>query len=129
MIICLIIKLGLPIVSVRDKKYVSMYSHQVTLSAVVKSDPPVRFVYWEKIVEGRRTIINHGAVGTIGVTSDNPSLTVTYSTKADNGTYRCFATNDVGTSRGDIISLQVTGGSAPLNAFFLSCSCVINIFK
>lgn len=109
-------KLGLPIVSVKEQKYVSMYSHEVILSAVVKADPPAKFVYWEKIVDGRRFIINNGAVGTFGATPNDPSLTLKYSTKADFGTYRCFATNDVGTGHGDIISLQVIGGSVYLIA-------------
>lgn len=110
------IDIGLPEVSVIEKKYTAMYSNQVILTAIVKADPPVRFVYWEKNVDERRTIINNGAVGTFGVTPNNPSLTITYSTKADIGTYRCFATNDVGTGRSDIISLQVVGGSVYANA-------------
>lgn len=111
MIIFVIIKIGLPLVSVGGKKYISKYSHQITLTTVVKADPPVKFVYWEKVFDGRRTILNNGAVGTLGSSPNNPSLTLEYSTKADIGTYRCFATNDVGTGRGDIISLQVTGGN------------------
>ncbi|VDI13642.1 Hypothetical predicted protein, partial [Mytilus galloprovincialis] len=100
---------GLPIVSVKEKQYVSIYSHEIELIAAVKADPPAKFVYWEKVVDGRRSIINNGAVGIFGATPNNPSLTVTYSTKADFGKYRCFATNDVGTGHGDIISLQVIG--------------------
>lgn len=98
-------------VTVEGNKYISIYSHEVTVEAVVIADPPVTFVYWEKVVNNRKTIINNGAVGIEGVAPTNPSLIIKYGTKADNGIYRCFATNDVGTSHSNVISLQVTGGN------------------
>lgn len=106
----MIIKIGLPTVSVEEKKYISIYSHQVKLKAVIKADPPVTFVYWEKVVNGTRTILTNGGVGIEGVTPNNPSLILKYTTKADNGTYRCCTTNNVGTGWSDKIQLQVTGG-------------------
>lgn len=98
-------------VTVEGNKYISIYSHEVTVEAVVIADPPVTFVYWEKVANNRKTIINNGAVGIEGVAPTNPSLIIKYGTKADNGIYRCFATNDVGTSHSNVISLQVTGGN------------------
>ncbi|CAC5425775.1 HMCN [Mytilus coruscus] len=101
---------GLPIVKVPKNNYTSWYSDNVTLMCNVSADPPVRFVYWKKEFNDRKnTVINRGSIGIDGISPDVPSLTLQYSTQVDSGVYRCFATNDVGTSSSESLHLQVIG--------------------
>lgn len=102
---------GLPVVKVPEIKYTVWYSKDVTLLCNVTADPPIKFVYWEKVINETRTVINKESIGINGITPDIPSLTLTYSTKVDTGVYRCFATNDVGTGRSGSLSLEVIGGN------------------
>lgn len=90
--------------------YEVVYGTEVQLVCNIRSEPFITNVYWEKAANGAKTIINPGSVGYQGGTSDNPSLTISYSTMYDNGNYTCLGTNEVGTSRSKPTRLNVTGG-------------------
>ncbi|XP_063406022.1 hemicentin-1-like [Mytilus trossulus] len=106
---------GLPVVNIPKKRYTIWYGQTVTLTCDITADPSLKFIYWERITNETRTVLNRGSIGIIGITPNNPSLTLKYSTKADTGVYRCFATNDVGTGRSEPLSLQVIGEKPHLN--------------
>ncbi|CAC5404496.1 unnamed protein product [Mytilus coruscus] len=75
-----LINIGLPMVTVEGKKYISMYNHEVTLQTVVIANPPVTFVYWEKVVNKRKTVINNGAVGI----QEKPNVSVPFANSSVN---------------------------------------------
>lgn len=86
------------------------FGAEITLSCNVDSTLPITIVYWERIVNGVMSRINHGTVGTNGINSRNPSLIILHSTSADSGFYTCFAGNVVGISHSSQINVTVVGG-------------------
>lgn len=86
------------------------FGAEMKLSCNVDSTLPITIVYWEKIINGIRSRINYGTVGTTGINANNPSLTILYSTSADSGFYSCFAGNAVGISHSSTINVTVVGG-------------------
>ncbi|CAG2199111.1 unnamed protein product [Mytilus edulis] len=84
---------------------------ELIIRCEISSDPPHNRVYWEKTVNGTKTIINYGAIGTNGITPENPSLILQYSTYADAGDYTCNAINTVGTGQSKSIHIKVHGGT------------------
>lgn len=101
---------GVPIVSVEKTVYSAGYGEMVTLSCYITANPHVTQVYWEKVVNGIMNVLNNRTVGIKGVSVEAPALTIVKTTTADNGTYRCSSTNDVGTGKSEIIRLEVIGG-------------------
>ncbi|CAC5425483.1 unnamed protein product [Mytilus coruscus] len=100
----------LPTIEIEQKQYASVYGEDITLNCIVKSDPAVTDVYWERVQNDTSIIINQGSVGVQGITPQNPSLIIISSTKIHIGKYRCFASNAVGTSGSESMSLDVIGG-------------------
>ncbi|XP_052081164.1 cell adhesion molecule DSCAM-like [Mytilus californianus] len=94
-----------PIVFVGNRNYPIGYGEKITLFCNISSEPPANNVYWEKVVNGTKHILNNWTVGIQGVSVDTPSITIAESTTADIGTYRCVAINDVGTGYGATILL------------------------
>lgn len=102
--------IDLPIVAVESDELKVLYGEEVKITCNIIADPGVEIVYWKKEADGRTIIINHGAVGTQGVTPFNPSLILQSTTKADSGEYTCFAINDIGTGQSGSTLLNVIGG-------------------
>ncbi|XP_052080992.1 immunoglobulin superfamily member 10-like [Mytilus californianus] len=99
----------LPTIEIEQKKYASVYGEDITLDCNVKADPAITDVYWERVQNDTSMIINHDSVGVQGITPQNPSLIIISSTKMHIGKYRCFASNAVGTSGSESMSLGVIG--------------------
>lgn len=74
------------------------------------AEPQVKYIVWQKNVNGFITTITHGAVGTQGISPTWPSLTIMFPTKSDQGEYTCFAVNDLG-QRGSLPTLLKVSGS------------------
>lgn len=102
------LNIDLPTVRVEQNQHQSVYGENVTLNCNIFSDPPIVNVYWE--IVDTHTIINQGSVGYQGISLNNPSLTIIRSTTFHTGQYRCFATNAVGTTGSEPMSLLVKGG-------------------
>ncbi|XP_052081119.1 low-density lipoprotein receptor-related protein 1-like [Mytilus californianus] len=65
-----------PTVFVEDRNYSIGYGDEITLFCNISSDPPAKNVYWEKVVNGDKHILNNWTVGTQGVSVDTPSLAI-----------------------------------------------------
>lgn len=87
----------------------------------VTAFPKLMHVNWRQNNSGILRIINEGAVGTDGISPNNPSLTLKSTSFADTGVYHCSATNMAGTERSVAIHLSVIGGKPTLcNIYFIS---------
>lgn len=102
---------ALPTVTIQSSTYTGQYGNSVTLVCTVSAVPFQTNVYWEK--DGFAQI-NSGDNGYSGSTTNNPSLTINSVTTSDQGTYRCFATNIVGTGQSSTTQLTVSGGNVDL---------------
>lgn len=101
---------GAPIVNIGSVFYTTVFGTPVTIDCFIIADPQVRYVFWQKNVNGYLTSITHGAVGTQGISPTIPSLTIMFPSKSDQGEYTCFGVNDLG-QRGSIPTLlKVSGG-------------------
>ncbi|XP_063441331.1 hemicentin-1-like isoform X2 [Mytilus trossulus] len=98
---------SLPTVTIQSSTYTGQYGNSVTLVCTVSAVPFQTNVYWEK--DGFAQI-NSGDNGYSGSTTNNPSLTITSVTTSDQGTYRCYATNIVGTGQSSTTQLTISGG-------------------
>ncbi|CAC5364614.1 HMCN [Mytilus coruscus] len=127
-----------PTVRVEKKKYETVYGEDVTMHCIVRAEPPIIDVYWERVQNSIKTIINRGSVGYEGISPNNPSLNIIYNTKTHIGTYRCFATNVVGTAVSGSTTLHVKGDkpnvtttSSVMKANFgdaVTLECITNAF-
>ncbi|CAC5394045.1 HMCN [Mytilus coruscus] len=100
---------GVPIVDVGDTIYSAEYGEKITLFCNMTSNPPVTKVYWEKVVNDTKNVLNNWTVGIQGASVDAPSLIIVHSTTADIGNYTCVATNGVGTGKSKATTLEVIG--------------------
>ncbi|XP_052080609.1 hemicentin-1-like [Mytilus californianus] len=98
-----------PIVYVKDTRYSIKYGENVTIFCNITSNPPIKNVYWEREFNGTKKVINSWTAGVQGVSFDAPSLTIVKTTTSDNGSYRCIASNDVGTGYSEATNLEVIG--------------------
>ena len=81
------------------------------MGCTIKASPPVSNMVWQKYSNGHYTDIQLYNGSKFKVASWNaPSLMLTDSKTSDSGTYRCSATNHVGTSYSEDVSVSITGG-------------------
>lgn len=99
-----------PTVIVQFNQISVNFGAKMNLPCNVDSTLPITTVYWERIINGFISRINHGTVGTNGINAKNPSLTILHSTSADSGYYTCLAGNVVGISHSSSINVTVAGG-------------------
>lgn len=102
--------IGLPVINTPQTNFTVIYGNSITMECKVTAFPKLMHVNWQRNISGILTILNDGAVGTGGVSTDNPSLTLKYTSLADLGIYQCSASNAVGTERSDAMYLTVIGG-------------------
>ncbi|CAG2206440.1 unnamed protein product [Mytilus edulis] len=101
-----------PIVTVDSSNETVEYGSNVTLNCNVISSPTHTEVYWQKSSNGTITSLFDGLPGVLGVTLDNPSLTIEYITREDIGIYTCFAKNSLGIgSSNDTIDIDLIAGA------------------
>ncbi|VDI16426.1 Hypothetical predicted protein, partial [Mytilus galloprovincialis] len=101
---------GLPVINTPQTNFTVIYGSSITMECMVTAFPKLKHVNWQRNVSGILTILNDGAVGTGGISTNNPSLTIKYTNLADVGIYQCSASNAVGTERSDAMYLTVIGG-------------------
>lgn len=102
--------IGIPTVSSNQTVYSIPYGYSVILHCEISTEPPLTNVYWERLVENKKSIVYSGESGTSGATLNNPSLIINFATLRDEGYYNCFGRNVAGTGNGPQIQLTVTGG-------------------
>ena len=102
--------IGSPVITTSTQKYTCVAGQSLTLSCSVSADPGVDHVFWQ-VVDSRGEYVTLDLDGDQykGSSVDSPSLTIQKAHTSDSGTYRCCATNDVGTSQSLTILLQVLG--------------------
>ena len=82
----------------------------VTLGCVVTSNPAHTTVYWQRIdSNGAGSTINLNTGKYSGSTVSSPSLTISNAALTDEGNYRCYATNSIGTGQSQNTYLDVIG--------------------
>lgn len=86
--------------------YTANDGKSVQLSCSVRSNPQHSKIFWERNNNGTKTTILSGMIAIRGVTVENPSLEIDNVTMGMAGEYRCFATNEIGTSASQVIKLQ-----------------------
>ncbi|CAG2207666.1 HMCN [Mytilus edulis] len=107
--ITLVVYGGIPTVSSNQTSYSIRYGYSVILHCEISAEPHLTNVYWERLVENKKSIVYSGESGTSGVTLNNPSLIINFATLRDEGYYNCFGRNVAGTGNGPQIHLTVTG--------------------
>lgn len=81
----------IPKIVTPKRSYTTGYDSDVIIECIIKSQPALKQVYWEKrSVEGEITVINSSG-GSVG-----HSLLIKNATMSDHGRYTCFAANIVG---------------------------------
>lgn len=100
---------GRPTVNIQQNTYSSVSGQDVTISCVVSSNPTAS-ISWIFISTGnsQTQITTSNAKYSLTTSSGGSSLVVRNSNSGDSGTYRCTATNTVG-SASDSASLTVSG--------------------
>ncbi|CAG2214960.1 HMCN [Mytilus edulis] len=106
---------GIPMINTFKTNYTVVYGSSITMVCNVTAFPKLKHVSWQRNNSGILTILNKGAVGTDGITTNNPSLTIESTSFSDVGIYHCFASNIAGTKKSDAIHLSVLGGIPLVN--------------
>ena len=100
-----------PIAIIGSSNYQALVGNTITIGCTVTANPIVQNVYWERDINGIITTIgpstNPNKYG--GSTTVNPSLTINNVDFSDEGNYRCYATNIVGTGSSNQGFLDVSG--------------------
>jgi len=90
----------------------------------VTANPAVSSVYWTRDVGGQATTIgpstNPSKYG--GSTTVTPSLTIYNAELSDEGNYKCFATNSIGTGSSQQGFLDVSGGKQMIEVLVILMS-------
>ncbi|XP_021370011.1 hemicentin-1-like [Mizuhopecten yessoensis] len=100
---------NVPSVSISQSAYSITSGTSITLSCSVSSNPGHTSVFWQRIVGSGTQSISIDNTNFSGATVSSPSLTVISADSGDSGTYRCFATNAIGTGQSSAITLSVSG--------------------
>lgn len=100
-----------------------MYGKDVTLTATISSEIPVKSIEWQRVSNGSTTILDiskpkYNQTG--GVESDTVTLTITGLTFEDEGSYQVQVINNANITKTSIpVSLDVTGGICFVHVFSL----------
>ncbi|XP_076095861.1 basement membrane-specific heparan sulfate proteoglycan core protein-like [Mytilus galloprovincialis] len=99
---------NVPVVTTPTSAYTVNVGDSVTMTCIVTANPQHTSVYWQYISGGSSTNMN--IAGRIsGSSVSSPSLTLSNAQLSDQGTYVCYATNNVGTGQSSQVVLAVTG--------------------
>ncbi|XP_033753605.1 hemicentin-1-like isoform X5 [Pecten maximus] len=98
-----------PTVTVGQTNYNVITGSDVTIQCSVTAIPAASVVFWEKIVNNvvNRLTIDQISYG--GSTTSSPSLIIYNAQSDDSGSYRCKASNAVGTGNSQTVTVSVTG--------------------
>jgi hypothetical protein len=97
-----------PTVTVPEREYVVEVGNEITLECGVEANPPESTAYWRKLVNGEWIDVDTSVSRYSPVSPFSPSLTITNVDTSDEGMYKCFADNEVGTGASQQTSLRVT---------------------
>ncbi|XP_021345496.1 hemicentin-1-like, partial [Mizuhopecten yessoensis] len=101
---------NIPSVTVPQSSYSVSLDDTVTITCTVSAVPSATTVTWEYIdSNGVNSNVNVGNSRYSGGTLANPSLVISTARLSDQGTYRCKASNSVGTGESQQVYLYVTG--------------------
>ncbi|XP_052062393.1 adhesion G protein-coupled receptor B2-like [Mytilus californianus] len=110
--VCRLISVArLPQVEISPTTYTAAIGDQVIIYCNIVSDSAgVNEVYWQRNSNNQLRIIYNRDVGYQGSTPSTPSLTISFATINDTGTYTCHATNVLGTGNSNTGNVTITGG-------------------
>ena len=115
------IQLGTPpVVIIAQSSYSQLTGQQITLGCAVSStNSPLQLVKWTFTNQGGSVtdpivISTSSPVNYSGSTNTSPSLTISSLASTDQGTYRCIASNLIGTTTSQPTVLSVTGSMASI---------------
>lgn len=91
--------------SVNLENYTVNAGSSVLLQCDIQSNMPYHHIYWERNINGTRTILLPGMIGISGVTLVDPFLGVDEVDLSMAGEYTCYAVNKVGTGHSRPIEL------------------------
>ncbi|XP_071166138.1 hemicentin-1-like [Mytilus edulis] len=98
-------------VTIPQSSYSVLTGQQVTIPCTVTGTPIQTNVFWRKVANGVQTNVDINGNGRYsGGTTSSPSLTITNTQSSDEGTYVCYASNNIGTSNSQNTFLDITGG-------------------
>ncbi|XP_060068235.1 hemicentin-1-like [Ylistrum balloti] len=101
---------NIPSVTVPQSSYSVSLDDTATITCTVSAIPSATSVTWEYInANGVVSNVNVADSRISGGIVSNPSLVISGATLSDQGTYRCKATNAVGTGQSQQVYLYVTG--------------------
>lgn len=105
-----VFKAGVPVVHIDQMSYQILYGHNFTINSTIEAEPTMTDLFWIKSDDQQIIILNAGLPGTLGMTVDEPSLTITYATESDAGLYACYATNRIGKGNSNTVRVTIKGG-------------------
>ncbi|XP_060078232.1 hemicentin-1-like, partial [Ylistrum balloti] len=100
-----------PTVSISQSSYSVTTGTSVTLACSVSANPSHTSVFWQRNVGSGTQSVTIDNINFSGATVSSPSLTVISASSSDSGSYRCFATNSIGTGQSGFTTLSVTGNT------------------
>ncbi|VDH91359.1 Hypothetical predicted protein, partial [Mytilus galloprovincialis] len=120
---------GVPNVTIGGSNFQVEVGNSITIGCTVAANPVMTSVSWTHDVNGLITNIgpssNPSKYG--GSTTVTPSLTIFNADFSDEGNYKCFATNSIGTGQSQEISLDVQGAIPTVQVSFPSYN--VNYFS
>ncbi|XP_052061300.1 hemicentin-1-like isoform X5 [Mytilus californianus] len=114
---------AIPIVNIPQSTYAISIGNQITLGCTVSATPKETAVFWTRQYPnaGEITVSKTNSAKYQGQTVSSPSLIILNTDFNDIATYRCYATNTVGTGSSNPTSLTVSGNVPsvviPLNQY------------
>lgn len=93
-----------------QSSYSVQTSDSVTMTCVISANPSATSVTWYRVASaGLEAIVVGSSSKYSGGSVTSPSLTISNTVDSDGGTYRCTATNAVGTGSSADVILDVVG--------------------
>lgn len=93
-----------------QSSYSVQTSDSVTMTCVISANPSATSVTWYRVANaGLETIVVGSSSKYSGGSVTTPSFTISNTVDSDRGTYRCTATNAVGTGSSANVIMDVVG--------------------